>query len=327
MSGGATLSDPKADGPSTRQPDAETARKPRKPREKNKKICVICGKEFACPPSDKTVTCSPECRSIRAGRAIIARCKGVKWTEEKRAKYASSPAVQKNVRKAQKIATEAAARNPLNTKGIQNRCAKIWVLCSPDGEVFEVVNLTQWARENYKLFEPECDNPDAAANRIRAGFQAIDQSIRGKRGEKRKNRCSWHYKDWALLGKSREKDPIYTQINLKRCSKMKYKDFIRLKMDVLEFSNFEDYLADCGGSVPEAVPEDQVEKTIRYIWDYAHEKTFRSVIELAGCGVSEAARQLNVPLRTVQGWAGGERTPPEYVLDMCASIILDWMLD
>lgn len=36
---------------------------------------------------------------------------------------------------------------------------------------------------------------------------------------------------------------------------------------------------------------------------------------------------LNVPLRTVQGWAGGERNPPEYVLDMCANIMLDWMLD
>lgn len=108
---------------------------------------------------------------------------------------------------------------------------------------------------------------------------------------------------------------------------MKYSDFIRLKTDVSEFSRFEDYLADCGGSLPETVPEERVEEALRYIWDYVHQKTFRSVIDLAGCGVSEGARQLNVPLRTVQGWAGGERNPPEYVLDMCANIMLDWMLD
>ena len=33
---------------------------------RNRKICIICGKEFECPPSDKKVTCSDRCRSAYA---------------------------------------------------------------------------------------------------------------------------------------------------------------------------------------------------------------------------------------------------------------------
>ena len=39
---------------------------------KSHKKCVICGKEFPCSPSDKTVTCSPACRSERARRALFS---------------------------------------------------------------------------------------------------------------------------------------------------------------------------------------------------------------------------------------------------------------
>ena len=35
---------------------------------RNKKICVICRKEFDCAPSANSVTCSPECRAENARR-------------------------------------------------------------------------------------------------------------------------------------------------------------------------------------------------------------------------------------------------------------------
>ena len=38
---------------------------------RNKKICIICGKEFECPPSNKTVTCSNECRKEYAKQMIL----------------------------------------------------------------------------------------------------------------------------------------------------------------------------------------------------------------------------------------------------------------
>lgn len=55
----------------------------RKNRPRNKKICVVCGKEFECPPSDKTVCCSKECSAIRHSMTH----KGLRHTEQTKQKY------------------------------------------------------------------------------------------------------------------------------------------------------------------------------------------------------------------------------------------------
>ena len=47
---------------------------------KNQKKCIICGRLFDCPPSDKKVTCSQECRKEYAK----TRSAGRKFSDESR---------------------------------------------------------------------------------------------------------------------------------------------------------------------------------------------------------------------------------------------------
>lgn len=170
-----------------------------RPRQKNKKICVICGKEFECPPSDKTVTCSPECRAVRAAKAMNDRIeKGeiCKWTEEFRQKHESSPAVQAARKELSKIGGEAAKNSPLAGPFETNQGAKIWTLVDPSGNEYVVQNLNLWAREHTNLFDKP--SGDKSVQQIRHGFEAISQTLRGVRGPGCKQRGSWSYFGWTL---------------------------------------------------------------------------------------------------------------------------------
>lgn len=95
---------------------------------------------------------------------------------------------------------EAAMKLPECQRGPQNRTAKIWVLIDPIGNRIPIVNLLDWCRENYTLFEPPCENIDKAARRVASGFRAIASSMRGVKS--RKHPVST-YKGWSL-----EKIPI-----------------------------------------------------------------------------------------------------------------------
>jgi len=176
---------------------------------KNLKNCVICGRAFPCPPSDKTVTCSPACRSERARRAVAARGgAAMLHTDESLARLERAREKRKQehpeqLRAIAKLASDAALQNPANQRGVQHRLARRWLLVTPSGQLIKVESLSNWARENYRLFEPESTDPEASARRIRAGFQAIARTLEGKIPP---NRGAYHYKDWGLLAPSRDKE-------------------------------------------------------------------------------------------------------------------------
>lgn len=159
------------------------------------KNCVICGSQFEAPPSSKKVTCSPECRSKRA--ALSAKRKGRKWSPEAKARRAADAVVQSQVASIQAYGTAAALSIPAGQRGPQNRESKIWTLIDPEGNKIVVTNLLDWARGNYMLFEPPCEDIDAAASRISKGFMAIASSMRGVKSRKRP---VYHYKGWGLDG-------------------------------------------------------------------------------------------------------------------------------
>lgn len=175
-------------------------------REPNKKICVICGRAFLCPPSDKTVTCSPACRSERARRANIARGGAdILRTDEmrNRRKAARRQWEADNPEHAalnQQKATEAAMQLPEGQRGPQNRSAKIWHLITPEGTEIVTASLSDWARRNYELFEPGSDDPEASARRIRAGFAALSRVLAGT--APLKQRGLTQYKGWGLASPS-----------------------------------------------------------------------------------------------------------------------------
>lgn len=168
------------------------------------KICAICGAIFMAPPSSKKVTCSAACRSKRA--AIAASRRGRKWSDEARARRAADPKINGMIAEFQKSGTAAAQAIPGGQRGPQNRESKVWTLIAPDGQKIVVTNLLDWSRENYTLFEPPCDDVDAAANRISKGFGAVASSMRGVKSRKRPVST---YKGWGLDGIPHNKGDKY----------------------------------------------------------------------------------------------------------------------
>ena len=155
------------------------------------KKCVICGRDFYSPPSAKTVTCSPACRSERARRAASR-----KRPEEVKAKI-SATAKGRDMSAIQGRGTEAAKNSPLAGRFETNSSAKTYTLVSPEGVKVEVTNLRQWARENSEFFG--FDPTDENVQRICNGFYTIAKNIRlCRRGQT--------YKGWTIIVTDRRKN-------------------------------------------------------------------------------------------------------------------------
>lgn len=157
------------------------------------KKCLICGAMFKAPPSSKKVTCSHACRSKRA--SLAATNSPRKWSAEAKLRRASDKDVLERIASIQQIGTAAALEIPDGQRGPQNRESKIWELIDPDDNHITITNLLDWARHNYILFEPPCDDVDAAASRVAKGFMAIASSMRRV---KSRTRSVYHYKGWGL---------------------------------------------------------------------------------------------------------------------------------
>lgn len=125
--------------------------------------CVICGKEFSCSPSDKTVTCSKECSRVNKSRTHVGK-KNV-WSQESREKLKKLGRTE-NLKKGSE-ATE-----------------KIWILVSPEGKRYVCKNLRAWTREHCDLFG--LDTSEENAQKIAGG---LSQAKRGK--------SVATYKDWT----------------------------------------------------------------------------------------------------------------------------------
>lgn len=148
--------------------------------------CVICGKKYQAPPSDKRSTCAnPEC--VRENKVRKHTGKSNKWPEESKAKI--SGVQTDNL----KMGTPSAQKSPIAGRFETNQNAKDWILISPEGKEYRCRNLTEWARNHCDLFGKEPG--DRSALQITAGFRAIATSLRGNR----KTSCSTYF-GWTLLG-------------------------------------------------------------------------------------------------------------------------------
>lgn len=160
------------------------------------KTCVICGKPFDSYRSDNRVTCSDACRRVRAAKS--SHDKPRKWGEAAKRRRAEDPNIKARMDELQPRALQAALAKPEGQRGPQNRGSKIWVLVDPSGNQVPCTNLLDWARNNYRLFEPQTpeEERDIAAKRIASGFKKIAACMRGNPSCKG---SVYHYKDWGLL--------------------------------------------------------------------------------------------------------------------------------
>lgn len=97
-----------------------------------------------------------------------------------------------------------------------------------------------------------------------------------------------------------------------------YTDFRRLLLAAPECADLDVYLAEMGGSVPpEALP------LLEMAYTAAHDVlTIRSIADAAGLSLRKLAMTYGLPLRTVQDWAAGVRTPPEWQLPLIAYAVM-----
>lgn len=154
---------------------------------RNKKICVVCGKIFECPPSDKTVTCSDECRRINARN----RRSGKKLPEETRKKISES-AKGRDMTGMQAAGTAAAQASPKSGRFETNVNAIDWHLISPEGKHYYFHSLSFWLRENgFELFGCEPDSREF--NNVRSGISNAKRAMLGK-----KYPCCT-YKGWQVI--------------------------------------------------------------------------------------------------------------------------------
>lgn len=114
---------------------------------RNIKICVECGRPFECPLSEKTVTCSTECRRIHAQK----RQAGIIRSAETRRKI-SRATKGRDMSDLQAIAVEAAKVSPNSGRFETNTNAKDWHLVSPEGKHYRFRSLNFWLREHCREF-------------------------------------------------------------------------------------------------------------------------------------------------------------------------------
>lgn len=131
----------------------------------NYKTCIVCGKQFADPRCNDTVTCSPGCSK--------------KHRQDLYAKGVNTASLKK--------AHDILPAHPLTGRFETHMHAKEWVIQSPGGQIYECRNLKLWLRDH-------ADMLDGTVNQAWDGISKIKYSMQGKR----KNPC-YQWKGWKLI--------------------------------------------------------------------------------------------------------------------------------
>ncbi|MCB2308883.1 hypothetical protein LGL08_20640 [Clostridium estertheticum] len=131
----------------------------------NKKVCIICGKEFNDPKCNDTVTCSKECSAANRKNPEL---------------------INKNLVSLEK-AHEVVSIRPLTGPFETNINARAWRIQAPSGEIFECRNLKLWLREHEDML-------DGTVAQAWDGITKIKYTMQGKRKNK-----SHQWKGWQLI--------------------------------------------------------------------------------------------------------------------------------
>ena len=92
-----------------------------------------------------------------------------------------------------------------------------------------------------------------------------------------------------------------------------------------EYTDADAYVADIALSyiweetLSDDIPADRVE-AIEKIWD-AYHKSVKDIAAEAGMTQRKLADRFCIPLRTVEDWCAGKRTPPDYVRMMMQELL------
>lgn len=100
---------------------------------------------------------------------------------------------------------------------------------------------------------------------------------------------------------------------------MTYQRFRSLMLDALDCKDYEQFLAECGGSVDDPL------NVLPYIWDYAHAPDCRTIRSASGLSLIGFSREYGISDRTLVSWessAASSRRTTAATLDLLAFAVL-----
>lgn len=128
------------------------------------RVCLTCGKIFTCEPSDRKITCSRGCSSLRKTASHLGVSN--KWGKRGRENAAKAAKRTRNYEAATEAAKAAYETNPEAYHE-----AKEWIVIDPEGNRHHVINLSHWLR--LQLGEDQ-------GRKVYAGLKQVARSMRGK---------------------------------------------------------------------------------------------------------------------------------------------------
>ena len=96
---------------------------------------------------------------------------------------------------------------------------------------------------------------------------------------------------------------------------MTYQNYLDLVRECKNYKSAEDILAEYGYPADCEWTADGLIKAFDIIYAVS-EADISKLVELGGGNLSALCRQFNIPLRSAQNWARGERKAPDYVIEL-----------
>ena len=104
---------------------------------------------------------------------------------------------------------------------------------------------------------------------------------------------------------------------------MTFETFYSLTLDATEFTDPEAFAAECGGSIPEDLPVDQLLAILTDVYAYAHDRSMATIRSMTDLNRTAFSRDYRIPIRTLESWEAGVRACPPYVLDLLAYAVIN----
>ena len=96
-----------------------------------------------------------------------------------------------------------------------------------------------------------------------------------------------------------------------------YSHFLRLLLAVQDCATLDEYIAECGGSVP-LDDINQVIDLLGLIYEIGRDLSIKNIAASFGVSVRCLAMSYGIPTRTLENWASGVSRPPQWQLPLIA---------